>query len=319
MTWDFVVIAYVGAFLGVLLLIEGLAQLLGLRVSAAEQAVNRRLRMLAKGADSEEVYRLLRRDQRRWGYLRVPGFGDLQTLFDRSGVNIKPVTYLLGSAAVGVLMYVLADWRAGWQVALGIGVLFGVVLPMAVLIFLAVRRARQLTQQLPDVIDLMVRSLQAGHPLSMAIQTVAHQLADPIGTEMGIVSDEITYGEELSDAIRSLANRSGSEDFQYLAVAISIQHGTGGNLAAVLTTLSQVVRDRFTMQRKIRAVSAEGRTTAYVVTSVPIVLVVFLLVMMPGFYTEVANDPLFWPFMYAGAGLSIANAIVLNRLVRFRF
>jgi tight adherence protein B len=318
MTWDIILMLYAGAFLGVLLLIEGAAQLLGLRVNKAEEAINRRLRLLVSGADSEEVLQLLRKDRKKKGVFQLPLLGNVRTAFEQSGLEMKESVYWATSVAVGCLVLALMYLRTDIWVAFGGGLVIGLVIPTIILMVLRAKRVQQLTEQLPDAIDLIVRSLRAGHPLSTSFQTIAQQMPDPIGSQMGIVSDEITYGEELSNAIRSLADRSGSEDYHYLAVAISIQHGTGGNLAAVLNTLSQVIRDRFTMKRKIRAVSAEGRITAYVVTAVPLVLVVFLLAFMPEYYTEVTHDPLFWPFMYTGLGFAIANGIVLNKLVKFR-
>jgi tight adherence protein B len=136
---------------------------------------------------------------------------------------------------------------------------------------------------------------------------------------MGIVADTITYGDDLTDAVLAFADRVGVEDARYLAVAINIQAGTGGNLARVLEVLAQVIRNRFAMMRKIKALSAEGRITAVIVSAVPFIIFVALNLLSPTYYGDVADDPLYMPFLVTGAVLTVLNAIVLRRLVRFHF
>jgi tight adherence protein B len=165
----------------------------------------------------------------------------------------------------------------------------------------------------------MVRSLRAGHPLNTAFQVIAREMPDPLGSEMGIVADTITYGDDLTDAVLAFADRVGVEDARYLAVAINIQAGTGGNLARVLEVLAQVIRSRFAMMRKIKALSAEGRITAAIVSAVPFIIFLALNLLSPTYYGDVADDPLYMPFLATGAVLTVLNAIVLRRLVRFHF
>ena len=200
-----------------------------------------------------------------------------------------------------------------------LALILGVALPVMVLIQIRSRRAPRDRRQLPDGIDLMVRSLRAGHPLNTAFQVIAREMPDPLGSEMGIVADAITYGDDLTDAVTAFADRVGIEDARYLAVAINIQAGTGGNLAHVLEALAQVIRDRFAMLRKIKALSAEGRLTAMIVSVVPLVIYFSLNALSPTYYGDVADDPLYTPFLATGVVLTVMNAIVLRRLVRFHF
>ncbi|MGH6920844.1 MAG: type II secretion system F family protein, partial [Geminicoccaceae bacterium] len=238
----------------------------------------------------------------------------------QSGITIEAgrllVILLVSTAAVFLTLMVLG--LAGF-VALVLALAMGVALPVMVLVYVRGRRAGAIARQLPDGIDLMVRSLRAGHPLNSAFQVIAREMSDPLGSEMGIVADAITYGDDLTDAVTAFADRAGIEDARYLAVAINIQAGTGGNLAHVLEALAQVIRDRFAMLRKIRALSAEGRLTAMIVSIVPLVIFASLNALSPTFYGDVANDPLYLPFLTTGVVLTVANALVLRRLVRFHF
>src|SRR2546423_3289802 len=115
--------------------------------------------------------------------------------------------------------------------------------------------------------DIMVRSLRAGHPVRVAGGLVAQELPDRIGTEFGIAADEITYGADVETAMRNLYFRVGQEDLPLFVTAVAIQGSTGGNLGEILANLSAVIRERFKMRRKIRALAAEGRASALILSS----------------------------------------------------
>jgi tight adherence protein B len=311
-------ILYLALFIGVLLIFDGILQFASR--GKGDETVNRRLRMLASGADPEEVLRLLRRRRQADGLERIPVLREWQSLVIQSGISLDPsrlLTIILASAT-GCFLLLLALGFAT-LIALPVALIVGVALPTMVLIQIRSRRAREIARQLPEGIDLMVRSLRAGHPLNTAFQVIAREMPDPLGSEMGTVADAITYGDDLTDAVLGFADRVGVEDARYLAVAINIQAGTGGNLARVLEVLAQVIRARFAMMRKIKALSAEGRITAVLVSAVPFVIFLALNALSPTYYGDVAADPLYMPFLATGAVLTILNAIVLRRLVRFHF
>jgi tight adherence protein B len=133
--------------------------------------------------------------------------------------------------------------------AAGAALFCGLVLPLLVLKFLRSRRQKKFGAQFPDAIDVIVRSLRAGHPVPIAITMVAREMQDPIGSEFGIVTDEITYGADLETAMRSLYFRVGSDDLPLFVTAVAIQGSTGGNLGEILENLSAVIRQRFKMRR----------------------------------------------------------------------
>ena len=313
-----VMILYLALFIGVLLIFDGIMQVASR--GKGEETVNRRLRMLASGADPEEVLRLLRRRRQVNGLERFPVLREWQPLVIQSGLAIDPnrLLMIVVASTAGLFVLFLALGFAGLT-ALPMALMMGVVLPVMVLVQVRSRRAREIARQLPEGIDLMVRSLRAGHPLNTAFQVIAREMQDPLGSEMGIVADAITYGDDLTDAVLAFADRVGVEDARYLAVAINIQAGTGGNLARVLEALAQVIRNRFAMMRKIKALSAEGRLTAMIVSAVPFLIYFALNALSPAYYGDVADDPLYTPFLATGAVLTTINALILRRLVRFHF
>jgi tight adherence protein B len=312
-------VLYAALFIGVLLAFDGLIQFFS-RARHGEEAVNRRLRLLASGTDPEEVLRILRRRRQPNGLDRIPGFTAWRSLAIQSGLTMvagRLLAVLLCSSTALFLILMVSGFAS--LVAFPLALALGLALPVLILVCIRGRRAARITRQLPDAIDLMVRSLRAGHPLTASFQVIAREMPDPLGSEMGIVADAITYGDELTDATIAFADRVGFEDARYLAVAINIQAGTGGNLAHVLEALAGVIRERFAMMRKIRSLSAEGRLTAIIVSIVPIAIFVSLNLLSPTYYGDVADDPLFMPFLVIGAILTVVNAVVLRRLVRFHF
>ena len=313
------VLVNVMIFFGVLMIVLGAASVFGMTGSNVEQAIKRRLQALTSGADPEVVLRLLRRKQESDGLGRLPILRRWPSLVRQAGLGVKPELLLVALAiAIALFAFLLAP-KFGWPMALITALTLGGILPLVMLQLRRARRRTELSKQLPDAIDLMVQSLRAGHPINPAFNAIVQEMPDPIAGELGLVADAISYGDDLATAIDAMAQRIGLEDYNYLAVAITIQHSTGGNLATVLESLASVIRDRFAMERKIKALSAEGRITAIVVSTVPIALAAFLHLSTPNYYADVADDPLFAPLLAIGILLTLANAIALRRQVKFDF
>src|SRR5436190_19821185 len=149
------------------------------------------------------------------------------------------------------------------------------------------RRHTKFAWQFPDAMDIIVRSLRAGHPVPVAVGLVAQELPDPIGTEFGIAADEITYGADVETAMRNLYFRVGQEDLPLFVTAVAIQGSTGGNLSEILENLSSVIRQRFKMRRKIKALASEARFSAFFLSGLPIALFLLLKFVAPDHYGSV--------------------------------
>jgi tight adherence protein B len=194
----------------------------------------------------------------------------------------------------------------------------GLVLPYFTLHMLRSRRQKKFGAQFPDALDIIVRSLRAGHPVPIAITMVAREMTDPVGSEFGIVSDEITYGADLESALRNLYFRIGQDDLPLFVTAVAIQGSTGGNLGEILENLSGVIRQRFKMRRKIRALAAEGRASALILSSLPIGIFAAINLVSPDFYASV------WSYDLTKIGLGAAAAwmgvgnFIMYRMVNFK-
>jgi len=311
---------YGAIFLSVLLLVEGLFYLVSGPGAGAASSPNRRLRMLVAGNSREEVMVRLQRERPLPSGDRARNPVEwFRLLVAQSGVRSAPRRVAITMMALGGLaaLLLMAVFRSGPIAGAGV-VIAGLVAPLLVLMFMRRNRWKKLTAQLPDAIDIVVRSLRAGHPVPTSIAMVAREMRDPIATEFGLVVDEMTYGLNLDHAVTNMARRVGLNDLRFMVVAVMIQTQVGGNLAEILNGLSRVIRERAKMRAKIRALSAEGRFSAGLLTILPFALIGILNVIAPTFYSEVSGDPLFWPVLGVGFGLMVLGAIVMYRMVNFR-
>jgi tight adherence protein B len=166
--------------------------------------------------------------------------------------------------------------------------------------------------------DIIVRSLRAGHPVPVAIGLVAQELADPIGTEFGIAADEITYGADVETAMRNLYFRVGQEDLPLFVTAVAIQGSTGGNLSEILSNLSAVIRLRFKMRRKIRALAAEGKFSALFLSGLPVAIFFLLNVMTPNYYMSIWQYDITKIGLGCAAGWMLMGNVLMYKMCNFR-
>ncbi len=282
--------------------------------------VNRRLRLMHDKTDRETILIQLRRERglTSGGNYRL-SFEGLNRLVLQSGLTLgigKLVLFASVSAliAFGVLFLV----RGNLLQALLAGLFCGTALPYLVLRILRGKRQKKFGAQFPDALDTIVRSLRAGHPVPIAITMVAREQPDPVGSEFGIVVDEITYGADLETAMRNLYYRIGQDDLPLFVTAVAIQSSTGGNLGEILENLSKVIRDRFKMRRKIRALASEGRASALILSSLPIAMFLIINVVSPQFYSSVWHEDLTkLALTLAGCWMGVGN-FIMYRMVNFK-
>lgn len=186
---------------------------------------------------------------------------------------------------------------------------------MIVLSHMASKRKKRMQEQFPVALDIFVRGLRSGHPIASALDLLTKEMEDPLGTEFGLVVDEISYGADMRDALQNMADRWGIDDIQMFVVSLSVQNETGGNLAEILANLSTVIRERHTMYMKVRALSSEGRMTALILTALPVLAFSALFLSNPAFYLDVAQDPIF-PIGFIGLiVLYIVGFISIRRMI----
>jgi tight adherence protein B len=193
--------------------------------------------------------------------------------------------------------------------------LVGAGIPILYFQIRANRMRKRIQDQFPVALDVFVRGLRAGHPIAAALDLLTVEMPDPIGSQFGIVVDEVTYGADLRDALTAMADRWDLNDMRMFVVSLSVQSETGGNLAEILENLSKVIRERASMMLKVRALSSEGRMTAAMLTGLPILAFVSLFISNPSFYLEVADDPAFLPGYVVLLTLYVIGFYSIRRLI----
>jgi tight adherence protein B len=318
-------------FAAVVLAIEG-----GLRWYRSSRggalAINRRLRLIASGFDRPEVLARLRRDA--WGdAIRLPGLlaapgRKLDSVLRTAGFGISPARTLFLMLLVVAILFMLTMLGAvmvGFSIGLGTVLMAlcfaaaaGMVLPLMLIAHRAERRRKKMAEQFPVALDIFVRGLRAGHPVASALDLLTQEMTDPIGSEFGIVTDEVAYGADLRDALQNMADRCDLDDLRMFVVSLSVQNETGGNLAEILENLSQVIRERASMVLMVRALSSEGRMTATILTALPVMAFVALFLLNPPFYLQVASDPAFSIGFACLIGLYLIGFFIIRRLVNIK-
>jgi tight adherence protein B len=301
------------------LFVEGL-YLLFYKSGSYRRRINHRLNVMADKTDRGSSLAELRRERglTSSGNYRLPLVA-LNRLVLQSGITIGFTKLILisvavmGTAFVGLLML-----RGNVLHAALAGLVTGLLLPYLTLTMLRNKRQKAFGAQFPDALDIIVRSLRAGHPVPIAISMVGREMPDPIGSEFGIISDEITYGADLETALRNLHFRIGQEDLPLFVTAVAIQGSTGGNLGEILNNLSNVIRQRFKMRRKVRALASEGRASAMILSSLPIGMFLVILFISPDFYSSVwGYDATKIALGCAASWMMIGN-LIMFRMVNFR-
>jgi tight adherence protein B len=294
--------------------------LLGFSTASYRSQVNRRLKLSKDRTDRETVLVELRRERglTAGGNYRL-GLVALNRLILQSGLTIG-FTRLGVFVAIGsVLAFAVTLVFRHSFVEAGAAALFSAtLLPFMVLRWLRSRRQGKFAAQFPDALDIIVRSLRAGHPVPVAVNMVGREMGDPIGSEFGIVTDEITYGADLETAMRNLYARIGSDDLPLFVTAVAIQGSTGGNLGEILQNLSGVIRQRFKMRRKIRALAAEGRASAMILSALPIGMFFVILWLVPDFYGSVWDVPLSKELVAGASFWMMVGNLIMFRMVNFK-
>ncbi len=316
---DPLTLVYAFAAISTILFVEAM-YLLFFTAASYKTTVNRRMRLMQSAPNRENILIQLRRERSMTvdgNYsLKLKSFNRLVT---QSGLKMGLTKFAMVVAALIVTLFIAMLWQGSDIISvIGTSLAFGVAFPFIALSMMRRRRHKKFGAQFPDAIDIIVRSLKAGHPVPIAIMMVGREMADPIGSEFGMVSDEITYGADLETALRNLYFRVGQEDLPLFVTAVAIQGSTGGNLSEILGNLSAVIRQRFKMRRKIKALAAEGRFSAIVLSALPIVMFIVLQGMAPDFYGSVWHVELTKLALACAGAWMVTGNFIMYRLVNFR-
>ena len=296
---------------------------------SSSRAINLRLKLIGEGRSAGQVMNLLRRASSTVPTGLPPLINRIALKFERMLIAAQvtmPTSRLMLILLIApfVLLFFLLLVLVVLGMPIGFGRLLilatfsgvaGALIPLMALQFRANRTRKRMEEQFPVAVDVFVRGLRAGHPIAAALELLTVEMPDPIGSQFGIVVDEITYGAELRDTLQAMADRWGLDDMRMFVVSLSVQSETGGNLAEILENLSRVIRERQSMMLKVRALSSEGRMTAIMLTALPILAFAGLFIANPAFYLDVSDDPAFVPGFLGLIMLYLIGYFTIRRMV----
>ena len=314
-------IVYGLIFVAVLLLVEGIYLTVFGKSISLNSKVNRRMDMLGKGVGREQVLDQLRKEMaQHMNSSSIPLYSILARKAQKANIAFSPSQLMILMVVLGVVSFIglSVGTTTSLPVRAGISVLMGIISVFMWINGKAKKRIALLEEQLPDAIELMVRSLRVGHPFTSTLAIVATEIPDPLGTEMGVIADECTYGRDIGEALKDMAERIGIQDLRFLAVAVTIQQTSGGNLAEILHGLSKVIRARFKLFRQVKAITAEAQWSGTFLSGFPLLALIAINISKPDYYDEVMETEYFIPACLVVAAFLIVNVFVMKILVNIK-
>ncbi|PDS32317.1 type II secretion system F family protein [Rhizobium phaseoli] len=291
------------------------------KTSERHRAVNHRLRLLEVSDDHRKTYGDMLKERgvaRSWR--QNPVMQRLLQFYAQSGIKFDARRFALFTIAGALLTWLVVQFLVPSNLfRVPVFLLICLLIPALVVWRTRARRMKKFELKLPEALDVANRSLAAGHPLPAAIALVAREMPDPIGTEFGLLTDELTYGVTLDDALVNLADRVGVEDLNLLAISLSVQAGTGGNLVEILQNLSKTLRDRTMLRAKVRAISSEGRITAIFMSVYPFLLYAMIKALSPTYFDPVWDSGHGTTMVCTLLAVMAIGNVILYKMVNFEY
>ena len=249
----------------------------------------------------------------------LPRREQLRKRLARAGLEITLGKYLVVCLVSGIIVFILAALSQMMPLAgAAFAGLFGAIgLPHVVIGFLGNRRRNKFVAYFPEAIDLMVRGLKSGLPITESVRNAGDEVADPVGSELRSVTDAMKMGKKLEDMLAETAKRLDIQEFNFFTVSLAIQSETGGNLAETLENLSNVLRGRRQLKLKIKALSSEAKASAYIIGSLPFVMGVLIYIVNPGYIMDLFIDPRGHFLIGLGLTSFAIGAFVMYKMVKF--
>lgn len=237
----------------------------------------------------------------------------------RTGRNIDPGVYAIVCILLATLGGVALKFAAGlmWPVSLAAAVAIGVWGPHLWVGWMGNRRVARFVGGFPDAIDLMVRGLRSGLPVTESVAAAGREMAGPVGEEFRQVADAVRLGSTLDDALWAASSRLDCQEFKYFIISLAIQKETGGNLGETLANLSDVLRRRRQMRLKIKAMSSEARASAMILGSLPVVMFGVIYLLNPEYEGTLLEDERGRIMLAGGVALMTFGVLVMRKMVRF--
>jgi len=249
----------------------------------------------------------------------IPRPGELRARLQKTGRKLSLTQYAMISfgCLFGTLLFITLVMNQNIVLGLLLGIIAGIGMPHFIINRMITKRLNQFTALFPDAIDLIVRGLRSGLPVTESIATVGREVEDPVGVEFRRIADGIRLGKTLEESLWSIVKRVDTADFKFFVISLSVQKETGGNLAETLDNLGDILRRRHQMKLKIKALSAEGRASAYILGALPFVMFGLINLINPDYASTLYTDPRAQLASVIGMFWLSIGGIVIAKMINF--
>jgi len=316
-------IVLIGIFVGVAMILTILAYAFGLMGNKnkviskrLDQVKNRHGKSQAFAAETKKKMLFAKKEQNFLANI-MPKPEELRKRLDQTGMNISFRKYGIISLTIMVIVMLISFTLGGLSFlpSLMVGILMGLALPHFFVSKVITKRLNKFTNQFPEAIDLIVRGLQAGLPVTESINSVSKEMENPIAQEFGRISDEVRLGKTLDEALWSTSERLDTPDFKFFVISLSVQQETGGNLAETLGNLAGILRGRSQLKLKIRAMTSEGKASAYIIGCLPFIMCGMISLVNYDYMSVMWTDPrgqiaLVGGLIWMGTGMFIMSKMI---------
>ncbi len=248
----------------------------------------------------------------------IPFMQKIDRILQQSNLQYPLGIFLLTSLAMAFFGFLATSYTMKNNLVSLLAAFAAGVLPFFYISLKKNQRIKKFEQQLPEALDLIARSLRAGHAFSGGIQMVAQEFGDPVGSEFARVLNEINFGVGMKEALINLTERIDCDDLKFFAISVTIQRETGGDLAEILENISYLIRERFKLQSRIRALSAEGKLSAVILIAIPIFVAFSLSIVSPNYIKNLIADPLGKMLVAFSIVMTFIGIFVMKKIITIK-
>jgi tight adherence protein B len=249
--------------------------------------------------------------------LRFPLAKRIDLFLIQADVSYPLGVFLLLSVVLALLGFLLIFIKTQSFIFSLLGLAIGFA-PFYVLNIMKKRRMKKFEEQLPDALDMIARSLKAGHALGSGLEMVGQEFSEPVGSEFTKTVTQISFGVGLEQALRNMSRRIDCPDLNFLVVSVIVQRESGGNLGEIMENIARIIRERFKLRGKIRALAAEGKLSAIILVALPIFIACIISLINPTYIKELVNEPIGRKLLVVTGIMMLLGVVVMKRIINIK-
>lgn len=315
----------ISAFLFILLIIIGGFYLYSRKSNAGSIKTHQRLKVVTLKEKRMQAIDIMLKSRKlsniRWlDYIfrHIPFLQKIDKILEQSDLRYPLGVFLTTSIFLFIIVFFSVSRLTRNPMLPALAALMIGIVPLYYIVYKKKKRIKKFEKQLPEALDMLARSLRAGHAFSGGLEMVAEEFDPPIGSEFAKIIEEINFGVSVKDALVNFAERMDVHDLKFLVVAVTIQRESGGDLAAILEKISSLIRGRFQLNDRVNTLSAEGKFSAKILTAVPLLLALWFYITQPFYVRILIYDPIGQLLVFFAVFLMIVGMLIMKKMVNIK-